>query len=79
MQVKYKIDGKLFCRSGCKLPLMMTITELRLCHKLNDLKDLTRQQPILNKSIYYNHLDVIDHDRCEHRATHRGDGSIQAG
>ena len=45
-QLNYKIDGKLFRRSGCKLPLKMTITELRFaddlmatCHSQSLLQD----------------------------------------
>ena len=34
VQLNYKIDGKLFRRSGCKLPLKMTITELRFADDL---------------------------------------------
>lgn len=46
VQLNYKIDGKLFRRSGYKLPLKMTITELRFaddlmatCHSQSLLQD----------------------------------------
>ena len=49
VQVNYKIDVKLFRRRGCKLPLMMTIIELRFaddlmatCHSHSLLQDFIK-------------------------------------